>query len=93
MTLTPEIRRQLGARRADVRHLIAHEMRLRGHTASSLARELGCSGVNVQKVVAGQGHSPRVLDALRALGIPEQYLFDPRRADAAREDFKRRKVA
>ena len=33
---------------------------------------------NVLKVINGNGHSPRVLDALREIGVPEKYLFDPR---------------
>lgn len=91
--MTPEVKRQLGAQRAAVKHLLTHEMRLLGHTATSLARALGCSQGNVSKVLNGYHHSPLVLDALRELGVPEQYLFDPRRMDVAREDFNRRKVA
>lgn len=76
--MTPEVRRQLGAQRAEVRHLIVHEMRTRGYTGRALARLLGCSDVNVSRTINGQKHSPRVLDALRSMGVPEQYLFDPR---------------
>ena len=78
--MTPEFRRRLGAQRAEASHLIRHEMRVRGYSGRSLARALGCSDVNVSRTVSGNAHSPLVLDALRELGVPEQYLFDPRRA-------------
>ncbi|SBV95564.1 conserved hypothetical protein [uncultured delta proteobacterium] len=78
--MTPELRRRLGAQRAEVSHLILHEMRLRGYSGLSLAKTLGCSGQNVSKTITGGAHSPMVLDALRELGVPEEYLFDPRRA-------------
>lgn len=78
--MTPEFRRQLGAQRAEVSHLIRHEMRVRGYSGRSLARALGCSDVNVSRTISGNTHSRLVLDALRELGVPEQYLFDPRRA-------------
>lgn len=78
--MTPEFRRQLGAQRAEVSHLIRHEMRVRGYSGRSLARAIGCSDVNVSRAISGSGHSPMVLDALRELGVPEEYLFDPRRA-------------
>ena len=77
--MTPEIRRQLGAQRAEVSHLITHELRKRGYTGASLARALGCSANNVSRTIIGGAHSPMVLDALRELGVPEHYLFDPRR--------------
>ncbi|MDR2745695.1 MAG: XRE family transcriptional regulator [Desulfovibrio sp.] len=78
--MTPELRRRLGAKRAEVSHIILHEMRVRGYSGASLARDLGCSGANVSKTISGGGHSPLVLDALRELGVPEEYLCDPRRA-------------
>lgn len=81
--MTPEIRRQLGAERARVRHLIAHEMRLRGKTAASLARDLGCTGENVRRALNGTTHSPLVLDALLELGVSRDLLFDPRVAETA----------
>lgn len=77
--MTPELRRQLGARRAEVSHLILHELRSKGYSGAALARQLGCSCNNVSRTIIGGAHSPMVLDALRELGIPEEYLFDPRR--------------
>jgi hypothetical protein len=72
------LRRKLGDKRARVAHLIAHKMRLCGHTGKSLSRELGYTPTTVYRTIHGELHSPRVLDALRKLGVPEKYLFDPR---------------
>ena len=79
--MTPEIRRELGFKRAEVSHLIKHLMRLNGYTEPRLAKELGCSTNNVSRVITGNGHSEMVLNALREIGVPEQYLFDPRRVE------------
>lgn len=80
--MTPEIRRKLGSQRAEVSHLITHELRKRGYTGASLARTLGCSANNVSRTIIGGAHSPMVLDALREIGVPEEYLFDPRYVSA-----------
>ena len=60
-----------------------HEaLRRNGRSATVLARELGVS-CEVSATILGKNHSPRVLDALRAAGVPEKYLFDPRRMERA----------
>lgn len=79
--MTPEFRRQLGARRAQVSHLLKHEMRIRGYTLVALAQTLSCSVNNVSRVISGSGHSPLVLNGLRAIGVPEELLFDPCKVD------------
>lgn len=79
MTLTPEIRRKLGVRRSEVAHSIYDELGNRNLNATRIAARLGCSVNNVSLVIRGNSHSPKVLDALREAGIPEKYLFDPRR--------------
>jgi hypothetical protein len=78
--MTPEFRRALGARRDEVGHLIRHEMRMRGYTSKSLAQKIGCTGACVSRTISGGLHSAIVLDALREIGVPEEYLHDPRRA-------------
>lgn len=80
--MTPEVRRILGAQRAEVRHLIAYEMRRKGFTSSALADAIGISANSVSRVMAGAMHSPRILNAMREIGVPEEYLFDPRRVPA-----------
>ena len=47
---------------------------------SELGRRIGVTAELVSATVRGKKHSPRVLDALRDSGVPEQYLFDPRLA-------------
>lgn len=71
-------RRQLAAARAAIRHIIRAEMMRRGYNGSRLTRDLGCSNALVSKVLTGQSHSPLVLDGLRLIGVPEEYLYDPR---------------
>ena len=76
-------RKVLGEQRAEVAHLIKYEMKKRGHNGESFAKLLECSGANVSRVILGEGHSHRVLKGLRELGVPEGYLFDPRRVSPA----------
>jgi hypothetical protein len=69
---------EYGKRRAEVKHLILAEMMRRKHTIPSFASSLGCSYHLVWYVLSGKKHSPRVLNGLRELGVPEYLLFDPR---------------
>lgn len=81
MTLAQRVRawRKACARsRREVRLLIRHEMLGRDYTGKKLAEELGCSENNVSKTLLGYQHSTGVLDKLRAIGVPEHLLFDPR---------------
>lgn len=71
-------RRQLGAARAAISHIVRAEMMRRGYNGSSLTKELGCSNALISQVLTGQKHSPLVLDGLRRIGVPEEYLYDPR---------------
>jgi hypothetical protein len=75
-------RRELGAARAAIRHIIGAEMMLRGYNGTRLAKEVGCSTGLVSSVLTGHKHSPLVLDGLRGIGVPEHYLYDPRAARA-----------
>lgn len=81
--MTPELRRCLGAKRAEKKHLITNQLRMKGYTGASLGKEIGVSRQVVFATLSGFGHSPKVLDALRTLGITEAYLFDPRTAEVA----------
>ncbi len=77
--MTPELKRQLGAQRAKVSYVIRHYIRQSGYTGDSLAEAIGISGAHVSRTIVGLSHSGAVLDALRDLGVPEEYLYDPRR--------------
>lgn len=52
-----------------------------GKNFTDVARAAGVSPQSVYCTMNGSRHSPRVLDALRAFGIPEDLLFDPRRTE------------
>jgi hypothetical protein len=71
-------RKELGAARATIRHILGAEMMRRGYNGRRLARELGCSDGIVSDVLRGHKHSPRVLGGLRNIGVPEYLLYDPR---------------
>lgn len=54
-----------------------------GVTFRMLAESLGVSPQAISNTVTGKNHSGVVLDALRAHGVPEQYLYDPRKRKEA----------
>ena len=68
---------RLGNKRLIQRYLDMAEM-----TQTEFARSLGISQQAVGVVINGHGHSRRVLDGLRKLGVPEELLCDPRRKEA-----------
>lgn len=67
----------------------AHRWQIRAHligketTMATLAESIGITAQAVAATVSGKNNSSRVLDALRALNVPEKYLFDPRRMNPA----------
>jgi CRP-like cAMP-binding protein len=81
--MSPFLRKRCAGKRARVSYLIIHEMRMRGFTGKFLAEKIGISDAAVSRTIHGLRHSPRVLDALREIGVPEKYIFDPRRREEA----------
>lgn len=67
-----------GQKRADVKRQIQHLLDVQGQSFADVARAAGVSRQTVSATMNGFRHSPRVLQVLRALGIPEELLFDPR---------------
>lgn len=67
-----------GYRRFQYRHFIRAALLERGLSMRQLATLIGVSAETVSSTVLGKKHSPQVLDALKKMGIPERYLFDPR---------------
>lgn len=49
-----------------------------GMSMAELGRRIGVSPETVSATIRGKKHSPKVLDALKAIGVPKEYLFDPR---------------
>ena len=72
------LRAKLWAQRCFYSLRIHEALRHNGRTATSLARELGVTLPAVSATIIGRRHTPRILDALKAAGVPEEYLFDPR---------------
>ena len=70
---TPVTRAELGALRCGVAKRIYEALQRKGRTAGVVAESAVCA------TVRGCNHSERILDALRSAGVPERYLFDPRR--------------
>lgn len=50
-----------------------------GKNFVDVATEAGVSPQTVSATMNGFRHSPKVLNALRSLGVPEKFLYDPRR--------------
>lgn len=73
------LRAACGERRCFYSFRIHEALARAGISATGLARELGVSQQAVSSVLTGKSHSPRILDMLRQLGVPEKFLFDPRR--------------
>lgn len=69
----------LGQKRARAVYRIHEALARRGLKSCELARMLGISTAAMSQTLTGKNHSRRVLDALREAGVPEKYLFDPRR--------------
>ena len=72
-------RRDCGDKRYAARYFIRTVLDEQGLSMQDVARRIGVSGEAVTATVRGRIHSPRVLDELRTLGVPEEYLFDPRK--------------
>lgn len=74
MNLSSAERAELGAQRCRWRRRIQESMDRYGiHSCTSLAREMGLNPETVRRTLTGTLHSPRVLDKLREIGVPEQY--------------------
>ena len=72
------ISRWCGAKRCEVSLRIYEVLRSKGLNGKELAERVGVTRQSVSQVINGTSHSPRVLGALRDVGVPEKYLFDPR---------------
>lgn len=72
-------RKRLGEQRCFWSMRIYEALRRNGRSAAVIAYELGISRTAVSATILGKSHSPRILDALREAGVPEKYLFDPRK--------------
>lgn len=69
-----------GQGRAGAKREIQRILDDKGKNFVDVAVLAGVSKQSVSQTMNGFRHSPRVLDALRELGVPERYLFDPRKS-------------
>lgn len=69
-----------GQGRANSKREIQHILDNKGKNFVDVAQMAGVSKQTVSATVNGFRHSPKVLEALRVIGIPEQLLFDPRKS-------------
>lgn len=67
-----------GIQRFAHRYFIREILDERGVSMAELGRRLGVSYESVSATVRGKRHCHKVLDALKAMGVPAAYLFDPR---------------
>lgn len=65
---------EYGVKRNRVSHKIRGHLMLKNISMADIAREIKSSRQLVWATVRGDKHSPRVLDKLRELGVPEKYL-------------------
>ena len=72
-----------GRRRADSKREIQRILDSKGKNFVDVAMAAGVTRQTVSATMNGYRHSPRVLEALRSLGIPERLLFAPRRTGTA----------
>lgn len=74
-------RRELGAKRCRYSMRIYEILARQGISGKDLGVLAGVSQQMVSSVITGRNHSKKVLDALRIAGVPEKYLFDPRKVE------------
>ena len=79
-------RAELASRRNFFSMRIHEALRRNGQSAAVVAYSLGVSREAVSATILGKNHSARVLDARRSAGVPEKYLFDPRRVEVAEKE-------
>ena len=72
-----------GRRRADSKREIQRILDSKGKNFVDVAMVAGVTRQTVSATMNGYRHSPRVLNALHTLGIPERLLFGPRRTERA----------
>lgn len=72
-----------GTLRAQAKREIQQVLDHKGKNFVDVAKLAGVSRQTVSATVNGLYHSSKVLNALRQIGVPEELLHDPRRADSA----------
>lgn len=71
--------RECGVARHKMRFRIREHLDRKGLSLAEVARRVGVTAEAIGRTVNGYNHSPKILNELRELGVPEKYLYDPRR--------------
>jgi len=71
--------RECGVARHRMRFRVREHLDRKGVSLAEVGRRIGVTAEAVGRTLHGYNHSPRVLNALRELGVPEKYLYDPKR--------------
>lgn len=79
-------KQHFGRERGENKRLIQMYLDKCGLSQTALAVRIGVSRQAVSSVIGGHTHSPKVLDGLREVGVPEDLLHDPRRMEVARKE-------
>ncbi len=66
-----------GRKRAKVKRLIQMQIDEAQKNQNDVAEMAGVSHQAVSATLSGYIHSRKVFEALRKIGVPEKYLFDP----------------
>lgn len=72
-----------GQKRARAKRRIQRLLDCKGKNFVDVAKMAGVTRQTVSATMNGYRHSPKVLETLRSLGIPEQLLCDPRHSGSA----------
>lgn len=72
-----------GQKRASHKRMIQKALDDAGLNYINIAERAGLSRQTVCATVNGHCHSVKVLEELRKAGVPERFLFDPRRVEQA----------
>lgn len=72
--------KECSLKRSEMSFRIYEILRKNGLNGKELAKSINVSQQLVSQTITGVSHNKKVLDALREIGVPEDYLFDPRKA-------------
>ncbi len=68
-----------GQKRAENKRKIQEDLDRLALNSTRIAERAGVTRQTVSATLNGHCHSPKVLEALRNAGVPEELLFDPRK--------------
>lgn len=75
-------RSQCGEERCFHSMRIYEVLKRQGMSCKAVALSLGITAAAVSATINGKNHSLRTLDYLSSIGVPDEYLCDPRKKDA-----------